>query len=160
MKYLFILLALIAVSCNQESPQSKEVTTMPAEDFADVSALREAFLAGWNSHDSSAIRATISDNAIAMNDSLIYEGAEEIADYWISSGIKVLSNIQTTSLISEAGTDIAYDGGTYTLDLTPPGGKKLKEEGNYSLIWNKQIDGKWRLALIHIEDVTRLPDVK
>jgi ketosteroid isomerase-like protein len=74
--------------------------------------------------------------------------------------VKVLSNIKTVSSIRDGREDIAYDGGTYSLDLTLPDGTVLKEKGNYSLVWTKQSDGKWKLVLVHIEDVTRLPDIQ
>lgn len=102
---------------------------------------------------------TIAGNAIVMNDSIIYSGHSAIAANWVSSGVRVLSNIKTTSLIKDSDNKIAYDGGTYTLDLAPPGGPLLKEKGNYNLVWTKQADGSWKLTLIHIEDVTRMPDV-
>ena len=95
-----------------------------------------------------------------MNDSIIHHGLDSIAQNWISGGVKVLSNIKTTSLIRETAATLAYDGGTYTLDLTPPGGPVLKERGNYSLVWSKQPDETWKLTLVHIEDITRLPDIK
>ena len=72
----------------------------------------------------------------------------------------MLSNIKTSSLIKDYDKKIAYDGGTYTLDLTPPGGPVLKEKGNYNLVWTKQQNGEWKLTLIHIEDITRMPDIQ
>jgi ketosteroid isomerase-like protein len=118
------------------------------------------FLAGWNKHDSATIMSTIADNAIVMNDSLIHSGTFAIAQNWVSGGVKVLSNIKTISLIKETNESIAYNGGTYSLDLTPPGGPVLKERGNYSLVWRKQKNGEWKLTLVHIEDITRMPDIR
>ncbi|NCA86964.1 MAG: nuclear transport factor 2 family protein [Clostridia bacterium] len=159
MKNLTLLIFFISlISCNQTTTTSSDTTSHGR--MANVDSLTMAFLDGWNAHDSAAIMKTIADNAIVMNDSSIHTGTNAIARNWISGGVKVLSNIQTTSLIKEVGESIAYDGGTYTLDLTPPGGPVLKEEGNYSLVWSKQQSGDWKLTLIHIEDVTRMPDIK
>jgi ketosteroid isomerase-like protein len=103
---------------------------------------------------------TIADNAIVMNDSLIHNGRSAIADKWVSGGVKVLSNLKASSLIKDSDVTIAYDGGTYTVDVTPPGAPVLKEKGNYNLVWTKQQNGHWKLTLIHIEDITRMPDIK
>lgn len=153
-KLTFILFTLSFISCNQGTEKTVDTPS------ANVDSLTAAFLAGWNNKDSVAIMNTIADNAIVMNDSLIHSGHKAIADQWISGGIKVLSNIKIVAIIKNSDQLLAYSGGTYTLDLTPPGGPTLKEKGNYSLVWTKQQGGEWRLTLIHIEDITRMPDIK
>ena len=155
MKQFILFLALATViSCNQPTENIASTPTV------NVDSLTATFLAGWNNKDSAAIMKTIADNAIVMNDSLIHNGHSAIANNWISGGVKVLSNIKTSSLIKDYDKKIAYDGGTYTLDLTPPGGPVLKEKGNYNLVWTKQQNGEWKLTLIHIEDITRMPDIQ
>ncbi|MBK7562269.1 MAG: nuclear transport factor 2 family protein [Chitinophagaceae bacterium] len=155
MKQLTLLFALATViSCNQTT--EKTISPTPV----NVDSLTATFLAGWNNKDSAAIMKTIADNAIVMNDSLIHNGQLAIANNWVSGGVKVLSNIKTSSVIKDSDNKIAYDGGTYTLDLTPPGGPVLKEKGNYNLVWTKQQSGEWKLTLVHIEDITRMPDIK
>lgn len=146
--------AIVFLGCSQ----SKEKAA--AAPAANVDSLTAGFLAGWNNRDSAAIMNTIADNAVVMNDSLIHTGKPAIAGNWVSGGVKVLSNIKTTSVIKDSDGRIAYDGGTYTLDLTPPGGPVLKERGNYNLVWTKQGTGEWKLTLVHIEDITRMPDIK
>jgi len=157
-KITFFIVCIALISCNQQA--SKEEVTGNQSNSVNVDSLNAVFLAGWNNKDSAAIMQTIAENAIVMNDSLIHSGTEAIAKNWISGGVKVLSNIKTISSIKDSDGHIAYDGGTYSLDLTPPGGPVLKEKGNYSLIWTKQKTGEWKLTLIHIEDITRLPDIK
>lgn len=155
MKQLTLLISLATLfSCNQASEKSSP------EKVVNVDSLTAIFLAGWNNKDSAAIMNTIAENAIVMNDSLIHKGKSAIAGQWVSGGVKVLSNIVTTTAINDSDNKIAYDGGTYTLDLTPPGGPVLKERGNYNLVWTKQESGDWKLTLVHIEDITRMPDIK
>lgn len=155
MKQLTLLLAFATLfSCNQPTTNDSLTTSV------NVDSLTATFLAGWNNKDSAAIMKTIADNAIVMNDSLIYKGHSAIANNWISGGVKFLSNIKTSSAIKDSDTKLAYEGGTYTLDLTPPGGVVLKERGNYNLVWTKQQNGEWKLTLIHIEDISRMPDIK
>jgi ketosteroid isomerase-like protein len=157
-KIAILFLCLAIISCNQETSKETDYENQLAE--VNVDSLRSVFLAGWNNKDSTAIMNTIAENAVVMNDSLIHSGTHAISKNWVSGGVKVLSNIKTNSSISDGNGNIAYDGGTYSLDLTPPGGPVLKERGNYSLVWARQKNGEWRLILVHIEDVTRLPDIK
>lgn len=155
MKQVTLFLAFATViSCNQPTEKSNSATPV------NVDSLTATFLEGWNNKDSAAIMKTIADNAIVMNDSLIHKGQAAIANNWVSGGVKVLSNIKTSSIIKDSDNKIAYDGGTYTLDLNPPGGPVLKERGNYNLVWTKQQTGDWKLTLVHIEDITRMPDIK
>ncbi len=151
---LTLIICMAIISCNQQADKIGQAASV------NIDSLNAAFLQGWNNKDSAAIMKTIAGNAVVMNDSLIHTGTDAIAKNWISGGVKVLSNIKTISSIKEASESIAYDGGTYTLDLTPPGRPVLKEKGNYSFVWAKQQDNNWKLTLIHIEDVTRLPDIK
>ena len=159
MKYLiFISFSMIYVCCEHPSQQAKEESV--TNKGVNVDSLKALFLAGWNNKDSTAIMRTLAPEAVVMNDSLIHTGTEAIAKNWVSGGVKVLSNIKTSSSIKGHSGDLAYDGGTYSLDLTIPNGPILKERGNYSLVWSKQTNDLWLLSLVHIEDVTRLPDVK
>lgn len=157
-KLIIIIFCIVIIGCNQRSENSTD--TMQQTNSVNVDSLTEEFLVGWNKHDSAAIMSTIADNAIVMNDSLIHSGTYAIAQNWVSGGVKVLSNIKTITLIKETNESIAYNGGTYSLDLTPPGGPVLKERGNYSLVWSKQKNGEWKLTLVHIEDITRMPDIR
>ncbi len=113
-----------------------------------------AFLAGWNNKDSTAISKAIAENAVLMTDSLVYRGLSEISDNWISGGVKVVSNLKTSFIIKETDIKIAYSAGTYTHDLTPPGGEVFKIKGNYNFAWTKQTSGEWKLRFIHIEDLS------
>ena len=159
MKTLLLLITFASlISCKEQSqtPSNEELSSVEV----NIDSLNAVFLAGWNKKDSSAIMSTLAQDAVVMNDSLIHTGKDAIAKNWVSGGVKVLSNVVTKSSIRKASGDLAYDGGTYTLDLTIPNGPTLKERGNYSLVWTRQPDQLWLLTLVHIEDVTRLPDVQ
>lgn len=151
---ILLLLTIVTVGCAQTA--EKDNSNAPA----NIGELTAAFLSGWNNKDSAAIMKTIADNAIVMNDSVSHKGHSAIANNWVSGGVRVLSNVQISSLVKDSDEKLAYNAGTYSLDLTPPGGPLLKEKGNYTLVWTKQQPGEWKLTLIHIEDITRMPDIQ
>jgi len=155
---LLFFIPFVILSCNQQADKIQSHNGL--NNTVNVDSLNAVFCAGWNNKDSAAIMNTIAEDAIVMNDAVIHIGKDSIAKNWISGGVKVLSNIKTNSSIQKGSEDLAYDAGTYSLDLTPPGGPVLKEKGNYSMVWTKQDNNQWLLTLIHIEDVTRLPDIK
>ncbi|NOT73747.1 MAG: hypothetical protein HOP08_02380 [Cyclobacteriaceae bacterium] len=157
MRNILILLVCIAIiSCNQQTDKKGGSD----QKLVDVDSLNSVFVASWNNKDSVAAVSIIADNAIVMNDTLLHNGINEIAKNWISGGLKVISNIKTVSSTKGASESVAFDGGTYSLDLTIPGGPFLKEKGNYSFVWTKTDKNEWKLTLIHIEDVSRMPNVK
>lgn len=54
---------------------------------------------------------------------------------------KILSN---TVRFSDDGT-MAFDHGTYSMNLTPPGGKTAPQKGAYLNVW-KKVGGEWKLV--------------
>jgi len=155
---ILIMLPMAFISCkeNKEVIIEKEIIV----DKVNVDSLSKVFVDSWNAGDSAAIMATMASNCIVMNDSVIHNGADAIAAGWVSGGVKVLSNIAVSSMQKGSSALVAYDAGTYSLDLTIPNGPKLKEKGNYSLAWERQEDKSWKLTMVHIEDITRMPNVE
>ena len=150
MKTLITFFALATlISCTHRSDPT--TSTPPVS----VDSLTAEFLRGWNNRDSAAIIKAIAENAVLLNDSLVYRGHSEISDNWISGGVKVVSNLKTSSIVKASDNKIAYAAGTYTHDLTPPGGSVFKIKGNYNFAWAKQPNGEWKLTFIHIEDLGR-----
>jgi len=43
--------------------------------------------------------------------------------------------------------DLAYETGTYSLTMTGPDGKPMKEAGHYVVVWAKQADGTWKVVV-------------
>ena len=57
------------------------------------------------------------------------------------SDTKIVSN---TVRFSDDGS-MAYDHGTYSMTLTPPGGKAAPQKGAYLNVWRK-VDAQWKLV--------------
>jgi ketosteroid isomerase-like protein len=56
------------------------------------------------------------------------------------------SNFQEQSLEIEGQGDLAYDRGTYSMTVTPPGAAPIEDRGKYLTILRKQADGSWKVA--------------
>jgi len=64
------------------------------------------------------------------------------------------SNFQEQSLEIEGQGDLAYDRGTYSMTVTPPGAAPIEDRGKYLAIWRKQADGSWKTShLIYNSDL-------
>jgi ketosteroid isomerase-like protein len=55
------------------------------------------------------------------------------------------SNFQEQSLEIEGQGDLAYDRGTYSMTVIPPGAAPIEDHGKYLTIWRKQDDGSWKV---------------
>jgi uncharacterized protein (TIGR02246 family) len=58
----------------------------------------------------------------------------------IDMGAGNLKFIQTDLIVNY---DIAYETGTYSMEIIPENQDKVKDFGKYVVIWEKQDDGKW-----------------
>lgn len=54
-------------------------------------------------------------------------------------------NLQTQQ-VDEVG-DTAYEVGAYTLRAQPPGGEPITDNGKYVVVWKRDSDGSWKLAV-------------
>lgn len=65
---------------------------------------------------------------------------EEAIASEISMGSTNLNFIQTDLIVSG---NIAYESGTYSLEIKPKDQETVKDYGKYIVIWEKQENGKW-----------------
>jgi ketosteroid isomerase-like protein len=68
-----------------------------------------------------------------------------------------LSNFQEQSLEIEGQGDLAYDRGTYSMTVTPPGAAPIEDRGKYLTICRKQADGSWKVARVMFNSDLPLP---
>jgi uncharacterized protein (TIGR02246 family) len=56
------------------------------------------------------------------------------------------SNYQEQSVEVEGQGDLAYDRGTYSMTVAPPGAAPIEDRGKYLFILRKQADGSWKIS--------------
>ena len=68
-----------------------------------------------------------------------------------------ISNYEEQSLGVEGQADLAYDRGTYSMTVTPPGAAPIKDHGKYLFILRKQADGSWKISRAMFNSDVPLP---
>jgi ketosteroid isomerase-like protein len=68
-----------------------------------------------------------------------------------------ISNYQEQSLEVEGQGDLAYDRGTYSMTVTPPGATPIEDRGKYLFILRKQADGSWKISRVMFNSDLPLP---
>ena len=53
--------------------------------------------------------------------------------------------------------DVAYEVGAYTMKIEPEGGQAETDRGNYVVVWKRESDGPWKLAVDMWNTNTPLP---
>jgi uncharacterized protein (TIGR02246 family) len=51
------------------------------------------------------------------------------------------------TVVVARSSDIAYETGTYSLTMSGPNKKPATENGHYTVVWRKQPEGGWKVAL-------------
>jgi ketosteroid isomerase-like protein len=75
----------------------------------------------------------------------ILEGRQAIKTAFAAMGVIQDEKWNTVSL--EGRGDLAYEQGTYTNTITPPGASAaVIDKGKYITVWKKQSDGSWKAA--------------
>ena len=153
-----MLLAVVAsttISCSTPADNTPDTAAAAAAAPVDTKADEAAIVRA----DSAWIRNVVSKNVDSLMtyytpDAVSYgfggapaSGTDQIrANYteMVKSTITDPTFTSQTVKISDDGK-MAYDHGTYSMTIAPPGGKPAKENGAFLNVWRK-VDGQWKLA--------------
>jgi uncharacterized protein (TIGR02246 family) len=158
-----IMLAMAAVAttvaCNKSASSTGDTGMVAAPESAPAAIDRHADEAAIVAADSAWLRHVMAKNV----DSLMTYYTPDAVSFGFGSApasgtdqlrasytemVKATMNdpklLSNTVKISDDGK-MAYDYGTYSMTVTPPGGKPTKETGGYLNVWRK-VDGQWKLA--------------
>ena len=145
MKYYgFLFISFILFSCSDDKKQEQQV---------DVHSLNQQFISAWNTKDTAKINSFLADDVQFLQAHTHFKGKGEVAQKWVAESLAPISNLKT-SVISSGTTDVmAYEAGTFSVDVKSSGEPDAFGEGNYIFLWKKTNAGNWRLAYAQLEDL-------
>jgi len=124
-----------------------------------IEKANQQFLDALRRGDGAGCAAVYAENGkVLPPNSPMLTGRKAIQEFWqgaIGMGVKG-ATLMTLDL--EVHGDTAIEVGAYTLDLRPAGGQPAKDEGKYVVVWKRQGNGSWRLAVDIFN--TNLPPAK
>ena len=138
---------LVAVGCTQRPAEPPD--TRAADEAAIRASIRE-WSAAAQAKDAAKFVSFYVDDAVVM-----MAGAPDISGIAaIREGIGgmmqdpafALSFAADTVVVARSG-DLAYETGAYTMSMTGPDNKPATEQGHYVVVWRKQADGAWKVAV-------------
>jgi uncharacterized protein (TIGR02246 family) len=145
---LFSTVALVLLTgCGETTPAPATPST--EEETAKIDQLRNSFITAFNSGDAAAVADLYTSDGIALpQNQPAMTGREAILNYnkgMFEQFTPKISIMSEELKISGSG-DMAFDRGTYTMELTPKaGGAVIMDEGKYLVVLQRQPDGSWKV---------------
>ena len=153
---MLTLAAVLTAGCTKGASSTADTgmaataTAAPVDMKADEAAIvaaDSAWMRGVMAKNVDSVMIWYTPDAVSFGFGPPAAGADQIRASYTEmvksamSDAKVLSN---TVKFSDDGK-MAYDYGTYSMTVTPPGGKPTKDTGGYLNVWRK-VDGQWKLV--------------
>jgi ketosteroid isomerase-like protein len=129
------------------------------DETQNVSELNKQFISAWNSKDSEKVISFLADDVQFLQGETHFKGKSEVADKWVKATVSTISDLKTYVTSSGSDEQMAYEGGTFSVDVLPgsPNEPHATGEGNFILLWKKGEDGTWKLSYAQLEDLPLRP---
>lgn len=124
-------------------------------ETANVQDLNQQFISAWNNKDSSKVIALLADDVHFLQGNVHFKGKPEVAKRWVQETMPTITDLKTNVVSSDADTHVAYEAGTFSVDVLPDGANQAAGfgEGNFMLLWKKGADNTWKLSYAQLEDL-------
>lgn len=120
--------------------------TVPSDADAYIRATGPRFTAAFNRADWAAVSAFYTDDAVVLAPNAEpARGPAAIAQAFAAFAPMRPSLSITPDRIVQA-CDMAYEYGTYRMQLTPPGAATVTDRGKYLTIFRRMPNGEWKIA--------------
>ncbi|GAB3560864.1 hypothetical protein GCM10027578_00230 [Spirosoma luteolum] len=135
--------AALLTSCNK------------TDEAVSVQSLNQQFIGAWNSKNADQINNMLADDIDFVQGEAHFKGKGEVSSKWVKETLPTLSSLKTSVLSSGTDSQIAYEAGTFSVDVLPEDGQQVRGygEGNFILLWKKGTDNTWKLSYAQLEDM-------
>lgn len=141
---ILIVLLLIACQANEQN------TNEPAQEQVSTDSLTGLWNAAWNNKDSTALANMFSENTVYLAGDANLIGRDSIMVKWVNNNLPAVANLQTVKMSEGTSDGMAYQSGTWTLDVMNNDSLVSKENGIYTFVWKKQADNSWKLEVVQL----------
>lgn len=120
-----------------------------ASELEALDRLRDGHVAALNAGDADAWVACFTPAGVQMPPNYPANVGRDAIRGW-SGGMLAAFRAEFTLApedVQPAGTDWAFESGTYAITLTPKaGGDAMRDAGKYITLYQRQVDGAWLMA--------------
>lgn len=158
-KILILLVTFALVGCNS-TPVEETKAPDPQADRDAINKLRDDFIAAFNANDAAKIGELYSETAVSLPRGMpTLQGRAAIVEQNKGFFDQNMAKITVTSRAMNVSGDLAFDEGTFTVEVTPKvpaGAKPITEEGRYLIVLQRGMDGAWKV-IEDIDNVSSMP---
>ncbi|KUG09450.1 YybH family protein [Solirubrum puertoriconensis] len=136
--------ALASASCTK---------TEKKEEAVNVQTLNQQFVGAWNSKNAIQLDTLFADDVHYIQGEAHYQGRSEVSNRWVRETMGTIANLRLSPVSTGADTQLAYEAGTFSVDVLPanPALPMGEGAGNFTLIWKKNPKGVWKLSYAQLE---------
>ena len=151
---IVLIVCAAGIACSS-APAPPSVQVPPPVDPAAIAKQIQSMDADWshaaNLGDVETCISYYADDGLLLEpNASVVTGKEAFRKSWTAlvtgPDYVSLTFASTKVTVAQAG-DMAWDIGTYELTTKDKDGKAAKEAGKYVEVWQKQVDGTWKVAV-------------
>jgi uncharacterized protein (TIGR02246 family) len=123
--------------------------SVEATEAQAIDRTREAHVAALNSGDGDAWAAAFTSDGVQMPPNAPANVGRDSIEAWCAAflGAFRVEFSLAPGEVQIAGTDWAFERGTYNITLSPQtGGDPIQDAGKYITVYERQSDGSWAMA--------------
>lgn len=126
-----------------------------SKEAVNVQELNQQFIGAWNNKDSDKVISYLAEDVQFVQGEIHLKGKSEVGNRWVRETISTISDLKTNAASTGTDSNIAYEAGTFSVDVLPAGPNEPSGfgEGNFMLLWKKAEDGEWKLSYAQLEDL-------
>jgi uncharacterized protein (TIGR02246 family) len=141
---------LVIVTCALSGAAIAQEPEAGGGDEAAIRAAIDGWLAASQAKDAEGFASYYTEDAVLMLAGFPDpRGRESIAA--VVGGMMQDPNFdlsfEPADVVVAASGDLAFETGTYSLTMSDPEGSPATERGQYVVVWRKQPDGAWKVAI-------------
>ncbi|GAB3997649.1 hypothetical protein GCM10028807_43220 [Spirosoma daeguense] len=125
------------------------------DEAVNIQSLNQQFIGAWNSKNPDQIISLLADDVHFLQGETHFRGKSEVSEKWVRATLPTLNDLKTNVVSSATDTQMAYEAGTFSVDVLPEPGQQTRGygEGNFILLWKKGTDNSWKLSYAQLEDL-------
>jgi len=86
------------------------------------------------------------DGMVMMSNMPASKGRDAIREHAAGMFAAVdFKDVKFTTADVDVSGDLAVETGTFSMTITPKGGKAIEDKGKYITVWKRQADGSWKI---------------
>ena len=114
----------------------------------DIESANREIGKAFSSGDIAALAAFYTEDAVVLPpNSQMIRGRKAIEEFWKGAVGMGVRSIQLSTIDVQSSGDLAYEIGNATMQIQPQGGSASRETVKYVVVWKRQPDNSWKLAV-------------